>query len=116
MSFGEISEEKAGSSISVINFWAGNCLAAPCDLEQCHGVESNHWAKILLLFYAQLHVTASEFQHNKLGWLLNEADSALFQNIFIGSVRSWTVTSFIIFHVFATIFVSLMPLKKHLTF
>jgi hypothetical protein len=35
--------------ISVIDFWARNCLTAPCELEHCHGGESNLWAKVLAI-------------------------------------------------------------------
>jgi hypothetical protein len=49
-----------------MEFLARNCLTAPCELEHCHGVESNRWAKIQAFFYTQLHITASVFPHNKL--------------------------------------------------
>jgi hypothetical protein len=57
-----------GCSISVIDFWTRNCLTAPCELVKCHGGKSNRWAKFKAFFYAQLHVTASVFPYNKLGW------------------------------------------------
>jgi hypothetical protein len=42
----------------------------PCELEHCHGGESNCSTKVQVFFYAQLHVTASIFPHNKLGCCL----------------------------------------------
>jgi hypothetical protein len=39
----------------------------PCQLGHCHDRESNCWAKVQAFFYAQLHVTASVFPHNKRG-------------------------------------------------
>jgi hypothetical protein len=56
--------------ISVADFWARNCLTAPCELEHCRGGESNLWAKIQALFYIQIHVTASVFPRNKFGYHL----------------------------------------------
>jgi hypothetical protein len=45
-------------------------LTASCELEHCHGGESNHWAKVKAFFYSQLHVTASVFLIlDKLGWM-----------------------------------------------
>jgi hypothetical protein len=37
------------------------------EMEHCHGGKSNRWANAHAFFYAQLHVTASVFVHNKLG-------------------------------------------------
>jgi hypothetical protein len=39
----------------------------PCELDHCHGGESNRWAKVQAFFNAQFHITASVFPHNKLG-------------------------------------------------
>jgi len=30
----------------------------PCELDHCHGSESNRWAKFQDFFYAQLNITA----------------------------------------------------------
>jgi hypothetical protein len=64
-SFGGKSRKESRCSISVIDFWARNYQKAPCELEHCHGAEYIHWAKVQAFFYAQLHVTASVFPHNK---------------------------------------------------
>jgi hypothetical protein len=58
-SFGAKSREKGGCSTSLIDFWVRNCLTALCELEHCHGGESNRWAKVQAFFYAYLHVTPS---------------------------------------------------------
>jgi hypothetical protein len=42
--------EQGECSISVMDFWVRNCLTAPCELEHCHGGESNRWAKVQVLF------------------------------------------------------------------
>jgi hypothetical protein len=42
-------------------------LTEPFELEHCHGGESNRWAKDQGSLYAQQHVTASIFAHNKPG-------------------------------------------------
>jgi hypothetical protein len=44
-SFGAKSGEWIGCSMSVIDIWARNC-----ELEHCHGGESNRWAKVQALF------------------------------------------------------------------
>jgi hypothetical protein len=44
-------------------------LTVPCELEHCHGGESNHWTKVQASFYVRLHVTDSIFTHNRLDWL-----------------------------------------------
>jgi hypothetical protein len=44
-------------------------MTVPCELENCHGGESNCWAKVQALFYVQFHVTALPFVHDKLDWL-----------------------------------------------
>jgi len=67
-SVGATSGQQCGCSISVMNFWARNCLTAPCGLEQYNGGGSNLWAKVQVFFDAELHVTASKFPH-KPGWL-----------------------------------------------
>jgi hypothetical protein len=55
-------------SISVI--WPQTAWhRAPCEIEPCHGGESIRWAEVHAFFYAQLHVTASVYPHNKLRWL-----------------------------------------------
>jgi hypothetical protein len=60
------SGKQDGYSISIIDFWSRNCLAEPCELEHCHCGESNRWAKVQAFYYAQLHLTASVFPHNKI--------------------------------------------------
>jgi len=47
---GTKSEEYHGCSISVIDFWARNCLTVPCELEHCCSGESNHWTKVQAFF------------------------------------------------------------------
>jgi hypothetical protein len=44
-------------------------LTAPCELEHCHGAESNRWAKVQAFLFAQLHITASVFPRNLRGCL-----------------------------------------------
>jgi hypothetical protein len=39
---------------------------APSEIEHCHGGESKRWVKVEAFSYAQFHVIASIFQHNKL--------------------------------------------------
>jgi hypothetical protein len=78
-SFEAKSGEWGGCSISVIDFWARNCLTAPCELEHCHDGESNVGPK----FYTHLYVTTSIYTYNKLGLYLyvyvNAPDSSLFE-------------------------------------
>jgi hypothetical protein len=67
--FGAKSGEQSGCSISVHEFWPETIWQrVPCELEYCHGKESNRWA-VHIFFYTQLHITTSVFLHNKLGWL-----------------------------------------------
>jgi hypothetical protein len=43
-----------------MDFWARNSRQrAPCELEHCHGGESNRWVKGQAFFDAQLQITAS---------------------------------------------------------
>jgi len=44
---------------------------SPCELEYCHGGESNHWAKVPLFFCVHIHIITSPFPHDKLGWLFS---------------------------------------------
>jgi hypothetical protein len=53
----------------------------PCELEHCHGGESSHWANVQAFIYVQLHVTASAFPHNKLGWVFG----------YCGMNSKWTI-------------------------
>jgi hypothetical protein len=71
--FGAKSGEQGGCSISVTEFLDRKPLDSVfwCELEHCHGGESNRWAKVQAFFYTQLHITPSVFPHNKLGWLLD---------------------------------------------
>jgi hypothetical protein len=69
-SFGAKLEEQSGCSISVIDFWATNCL-----IESILWAGALSWWKIQSLgqcwgLYAQLHITASVSPHNKLDWLM----------------------------------------------
>jgi hypothetical protein len=51
-----------GCSISVIDFWARNCLtAAPCEMRHCHGGNPIFGTK-----FRPLSSTASIFPDNKL--------------------------------------------------
>jgi len=101
-------ERGGGCSISVIDFWARNCLT-----------ESALWAGALSWWRIQsLGQISGLFlrtaSRNILGWYLNvylnASDYEVF-NIFFGSVRSWTTTSIIIFHVLVTLFKPFLPLR-----
>jgi len=79
----------------------------PCELGQCHGEESN-WANVQAFWYAQLHVTASIFPHNKLGWLFCLTEWIQSEQ-YPWYQRKWW--AFIISDVSATFFELFMPLK-----
>jgi hypothetical protein len=36
--------------VSIIDFLARNCLSAPCELDHCHGGESNRLVKVQAFF------------------------------------------------------------------
>jgi hypothetical protein len=62
-------DNRVGVPISVIDFWARNCLAVPCELKHFYGGKPNYWVKVQAFFYVWHHVTVSLFEHNKLGLL-----------------------------------------------
>jgi hypothetical protein len=54
-------------------FWSKTTWQkAPCELEHCHGRDSNRWTKIQVFLYVQLQVTTSVFPHKSLVYLWNE--------------------------------------------
>jgi hypothetical protein len=76
-SFKAKSGEQYEYSISVIDFWARNCLTVPCVLEHCHGGESTCWAKVQA-FSTNVIASLSKFSYIVVwycGWLLLSSSS-----------------------------------------